>query len=285
MIAIIMIISIIAQVSQQVCRKEFNKISEDIPFGFSLAGVLATLIYFLITAKGNVNVSPKIFSYVIPFSICYTTAYVCTIFAIKHGPLSLTSLIISCSVAVPLIYGVVVLREPLNMALILGIVFLFSSIILVSKPWEKGNSSITPKWIMYISLTFLSNGICMTTQKLFQIKDKGFHSNEFMIFSLVIVFFIILIFVLTSERKKFKDIITNGHILWPALCGTSNGIANQLTMILAVSLPASFLYPVQSAGAIILTAFVSILVYKEKLSNLQKVGFLFGIFAIIIFNI
>ncbi len=137
MITIIVILSIIAQVSQQMCRKEYNKITTDGPLSFSLVGVLATLFYFVIMSKGKMDISPKMLLYVIPFSVCYTTAYVCTIFAIKHGPLSLTSLMISCSVAVPMIYGVVFLREPLSVALALGIAFLFLSIVFVSEPWKR----------------------------------------------------------------------------------------------------------------------------------------------------
>ena len=125
----------------------------------------------------------------------------------------------------------------------------------------------------------------MTVQKLFQLEDGGVHTNEFMICSLVIVALSVLVFVASAERKKFKNIIKNRSIIWPFLCGTGNGVANQLTMILAISLPASFLYPVQSAGAIILTAIVSILIYREKLSSFQKIGFVLGIFAIIVFNI
>ena len=56
-------------------------------------------------------------------------------------------------------------------------------------------------------------------------------------------------------------------------------------MILAVALPASFLYPVQSAGAIIITAIASLVIYKEKLSLFQKIGFVSGVLAIVAFNI
>ena len=56
-------------------------------------------------------------------------------------------------------------------------------------------------------------------------------------------------------------------------------------MFLAVVLPASFLYPIQSAGGIILTAIVSVIVYKEKLSTTHKLGFVAGVLAVIAFNL
>ena len=277
MISLLLIFSIIAQVAQQVCRKEYNKITTDGPLGFSLVGVVTTFIYFVLMSRGKTSLPDG--------SLLYTSAYVFTIFAIKHGPLSLTSLLISCSVVVPLIYGVTALGEPLTVALLSGIILLFASITFVSEPWKKENAVITPKWVFYITLTFLSNGICVTIQKLFQMKDGGAHTNEFMVVSLAFVCVFVILFALFSERKTLKNILRKRRVIWPVLCGAGNGVANQLTMILAVPLPASFLYPVQSAGGIILTAAVSMLFYKEKMSVCQKIGFVLGVVAIVMFNI
>ena len=285
MIVILTVLSIVAQVMQQIFRKEYDKRSNKGEFCFSLVGVFASLIYFIVLTGGNFSFSAEMLLYAIPFSICYTIAYVFTMFSIKNGPLSLTSLIISCSVAVPVIFGVVALKEPVNIALILGVILLFLSVVFVAEPWRKEEMRITVKWIIYSSVTFFSNGFCMSVQKLFQIKDKGVHSNEFMVCSLILTFLSILILVLAKERKSIRNFIKGGGIIWPVLCGAGNGIANQLTMMLAVVLPASFLYPVQSAGAIILTAVISMLFYKERLSLVQKAGFAFGVFAIIAFNI
>lgn len=285
MTAILLVISIITQVSQQMCRKEYNKTSNDKPLSFSLVGVLTTLVYFVVLSGGNFNSTREMFLYSIPFSICYTTAYVCTIFAIKYGPLSLTSLMMSCSIVVPLLYGVTFLKEPVTSALIVGLVLLFLCISLVSEPWKKEDAQISLKWVIYMSATFIANGACITIQKVFQITDRGVHSNEFMICSLMITLLTLVVMVLIRERKEMLNVAKIKNIIWPILCGASNGIANQFTMILAVILPASFLYPVQSAGGIIVTAIVSILLYKEKLSIPQKIGFVAGVLAVIVFNI
>lgn len=285
MTAILLIFSIITQVSQQMCRKEYNKTQSDKPLSFSLVGVLTGLIYFIILSDGKISFTREMFLYSVPFSVCYITAYACTMHAIKHGPLSLTSLMMSCSIVVPLLFGVTFLKEPVTLTLVIGLVLLFSCIILVSEPWKKEDAQISLKWVIYMSATFLANGTCITLQKVFQIKDLGAHSNEFMICSLAITLLTFVVMVLIRERKEILELIKTKGIIWPILCGVSNGIANQFTMMLAVILPASFLYPVQSAGGIIVTAIVSILLYKEKLSLFQKIGFVTGILAVIIFNI
>ena len=283
--SVLLIISIITQVAQQMCRKEYNKKANDKPLSFSIFAIVATLLYFLAISRFNLQIEKGMFTYVIPFALCFTATYIFTFLSIQHGPLSLTSLMISCSVVVPLIYGVVFLDEPLTRTLTIGLVLLLLSVICVSEPWKKENAVISTKWIIYISLTFLSNGICTSIQKYFQVKDRGAHSNEFMICSLAITFIILLIFVMFKERQGAKSVIKTPSVLWPVLCGITNGMANQFTMFLAVVLPASFLYPIQSAGGIILTAVVSVIVYKEKLSTTHKIGFVAGVLAVIAFNL
>ncbi len=285
MITALLMFSIVAQVLQQVCRKEYNKNFSDKPLFFSCIGVLATLIYFIVLSSGKFTFLCEILLYVIPFSICYTTAYICSIYAIRYGPLSITSLVISCSVVVPLIFGVAFLKEPISLFLAIGIALLFLSIALVSKSSEKDNTKITPRWIFHITATFFSNGICMSIQKLFQIRYTDTFSNVFMILSLAITFLFILVVAFIHERNGFKESVKSKSVVWPILCGAGNGVANHLTLMLAVILPASILYPIQSAGGIILTAVVSLVFYKEKLSAYQKLGFVFGVLAIILFNI
>lgn len=282
--SVLLIVSIITQVTQQMCRKEYNKKANDKPLSFSLFAILTSLLYFLAISRFSLVIERSMFVYVIPFAICFTMTYIFTFLSILHGPLSLSSLMISCSVVVPLIYGVVFLHEPLTQTLTIGLVLLLISVVCVSEPWKKENAVISAKWIVYISLTFLCNGICTSIQKYFQVKDRGAHSNEFMVCSLAITFIILLFFVFFKERQGLKDVTKTRSVLWPVLCGISNGMANQLTMFLAVILPASFLYPIQSAGGIILTAIVSIIVYKEKLSLSHKIGFVSGVLAVIAFN-
>ncbi len=285
MVAVLSVLCIVAQVLQQVCRKEYNKKCPDKPFLFSCAGVFTTLMYFIAISGDKFAFSWSVLPYVITFSICYTAAYVCSIYAIMHGPLSITSLVISCSVVVPLIFGVVFLQEPVGPLLVIGIALLLSSTILVSKTSEKENARITPRWLIYIAATFFSNGICMTVQKLFQVTYGGVFRNAFMIISLAIALFFLLVITFICERKGIKEGVKSKSFVWPIICGVGNGVANHLTLILAVILPASILYPIQSAGGIILTAVVSMLFYKEKLSINQKIGFVLGILAIILFNI
>ena len=70
-----------------------------------------------------------------------------------------------------------------------------------------------------------------------------------------------------------------------ALCGIANGAMNLFVMLLSTRMNASLMFPVFSAGGIILTWTVSRFVYKEKLALGQNLALVLGILAVVFMNL
>ena len=105
-----------------------------------------------------------------------------------------------------------------------------------------------------------------------------------MILALAIVAVGLALLSLLTEREVMKSSFKKGWIQM-ITCGGFNGLCNLLVMLCSVSMSASVMFPIISAGSIILTALISILFYKEKLTKMQYVGFVLGIIAIVLLNI
>jgi multidrug transporter EmrE-like cation transporter len=70
------------------------------------------------------------------------------------------------------------------------------------------------------------------------------------------------------------------------LCGAANGAVNLFVILLSTNkMNPSLMFPLISAGGIVITSLVSIFVYKEKLSLLQYIGVVMGIGAIVFMNL
>jgi multidrug transporter EmrE-like cation transporter len=69
------------------------------------------------------------------------------------------------------------------------------------------------------------------------------------------------------------------------LCGVANGASNLFVIALSPNMPASIMFPLVSAGGIVLTSLISIFIYRERLSVLQYIGMVLGIGAIVFLNI
>ena len=141
----------------------------------------------------------------------------------------------------------------------------------------------TIKWIIYAIIAFVGNGMCSTFQKMEQIRFDGAYKNEFMIVALGIDFVILTMIVLVSKADIKSQL--KGCSIYAPLAGIANGATNLLVMVLTALLPTAVLFPSISAGGIIIMFFISLLVYKEKISKQQMVGYIMGVSSVILLNL
>lgn len=126
--------------------------------------------------------------------------------------------------------------------------------------------------------------MCSVVQKMQQLAFNGAYKNEFMILALAIVVVVLTGFVIAKERKEIKTFAKVGWHL-AAFCGVMNGIVNLFVMILSGRMPVSLMFPLISAGGIVITYLVSKFFYKEKLTQRQFIGFIIGIISVVFLNI
>lgn len=268
-------LSALCSVGQSTATKLASKKSENVsPMSFNAAKLGAALILFaLMCARG--------FAFHIPtavFALIYAAAlFFSTLFgylALANGSMVLSSLIASYSVLIPCLYGIIGLNEKAGAVKILGIVLLLISMRLLVKQSEK--AVISKKWTLYVSVTFLCNGLCSVVQKKHQTAYPGEYLAEFMFFAVLACF---LLFLLSSVFLKCGyDKKTSKYA---AFAGILMGLANFLTLFLSAGVGASVLFPVVTMFTVILNTSISRLVFKDKLSRTQLVGILAGAISVI----
>lgn len=229
--------------------------------------------------------------YSVGFAVSYAAAILCTLFAMREGSMALTCLINAYALLIPTLYGMIFLHEAIRATTVIGVLFLLISLFLINM--EKGASEedparekkgITPRWLLFVTLSFLGNGFCSTFQKMGQIALGGEGGNDFMMLALLFVavgFFCLSLF---RERGSYGVSLRRGFYL-ALLCGLANGACNFFVLLLNPRMPASVMYPLISAGSIVLTTLVSVLFLKERLSRLQWVGMVIGVSSIVLLNL
>ncbi len=284
MFNILMLISVIAGISmQQISQKAYLAKNQAGVFTFSSISAFCAALFFVATSGGKLNFTVELYSYSFSFAAVYAASIAGLFLAIKYGPLSLSALLISYSLIIPVLYGIIVLNEEVDIFLIAGVFFLLVSLALVNAV-KKGDGKISVKWIVFILLGFIGNGLCTVVQKVQQQAFSGAYKSEFMIVALVMVAVGFGIAALISEKETFRQSL-GATGLWCVLCGACNGAVNLFVMILTNCMNISVMFPLISVGGIIITFIVSRYVYREKLSAKQKLGALFGVLAVIALNI
>ncbi len=236
---------------------------------------------FFVVTSSKLDFNLSFVPYSIGFAISYAIASVFMVLAIAYGSLSLTSLFVSYSLMIPTFYGLII-GDPIGKGFIPGMILLIISLFLTNKSDEK--TKISFKWIIFVILSFVGNGMCTVVQKMQQVASNGAYKNEFMIVALAIVTIVMLIMTLFTKQKDIKSFAKSGWH-WAIICGVLNGMVNLFVMILSSRMPVSLMFPLISAGGLVVTYIVSRFFYKEKLTKIQSIGFIFGLAAVVFLNI
>lgn len=276
-------ITVVATSVQSAFKKRLNATCQNCEFTLSAMITLVALFFFLIFSK-NLTFSMEILPYSLGYAICYATAAATCVLALACGSLALTDLILSYCSIIPLGYSLIFLGERLNFLQVIGVICLCISFFLTYYRKKKGKWPLSLKWIIYVLLLFVSNGMCGVLVRMQQIRFHAQYDRSFMVISLIIVVLILGTAAVLRERKNLLSALRHGAFL-SAMCGTSNGIANYFSFICLMHIPNSIYFPVTSAAGLVLSCLISQIIFKEKLRPIQYAGITFGVLAMVFINL
>ncbi len=248
---------------------------------FGLITGVTAMLFFVVTSR-SLTFDVRVLPYAAAFAVSYAVSTVASVAAVSCGSLSLTSLIVSYSLMLPTVYGLVFLHDPIGVGLIPGLVLLGASLILINRKDKSIRFSL--RWVISVTLAFLGNGMCSVVQKMEQVRFDGAYKNELMIEALLIVTLLVLVMSLKEEHKDLGQYIKSSWY-YGVISGVLNGMVNLFAMVLCGRMPVSLMFPLISAGGIIVTYLVSRFLYKEKLTKTQFAGFFLGIVAVALLNV
>jgi len=265
-----------------------------------LDGAWMFSIFFI--ANGlSLHITPTSAMYATFYSFFIVMGNIVALFAIRHGKVAVVSLyMLTGGMVFPVIYGVLMLGETLNLYKEIGLVLILLSFfpsIMLKKRLPKELKTKSNKIVLFRILciaAFVCNGMLSVLTKGHSINVNASSEKDFLIFAalLRLVVGIFLIVSLTKGRiptVKITSLFTmfckNGvpknavYILLIVGCYTlCNGIANMFSMITAKTMNSSIQFPLLSGTVVVLTALASWAVYKEKpsIGDVIGIGFTFG---------
>ena len=281
---------------QSVCKKEFSVRSGRGLYFYSAVGTFVAMLFFAAVqaADGTFSYDRTTFWYSLAFSACHATSIVCGTLLFRYGPFGISNLIISYSLLLPTLYGIIK-GEPVTFPLIVGILLFALALFLTNyKKQDAGtDKKANFKWLIFMILAFVANGFCSIVQKaeglalreIYGDRGESF-SGPFMIVALAIGSFSLFILSLITESREDRREMIRKTLWLDVFSGGMNGMVNQFVILLnADGFPASVMFPVISGLGIVLAFFLSLLYYKEKFTKMQVWGFAVGLVSIVILNI
>lgn len=283
MSAFLIAVCVVTLTVQNIFTKQYNIKCPKGEYTYGALRIFFALLFFIFTTR-NITFSYSILPYSIAFAAVYVTATVTSVLALKLGSLAITSLIMSYSLIIPTVYGLIFNNEPLSFTKGIGIIFLLVSLFLIRGESDSKDSKFSVKWLIYIILAFFTNGLCSVVQDAQSKKFDGAQNGNFMILALIIGFSALLVFSVIFERKAILESVKEGVGL-AAAGGICNGATNLLVMVIITTVASSVFFPLLSSCQLILTFIISVVFFKEKFILRQIIGLICGLAALIFLNI
>jgi len=261
--------------------------------GFTLIASAGLLLYSLFQPK-LLLISSDTLLFGIMFGIVFTLTIIFYNLAISTGPLSYTAFYFSASMIIPALTGIIAFGEPLKITVIAAIILFLAAFYFINvNPDTKSGNKASQKWKIYCLLTFLCNGSLAVIQKVHQYTMESTQSDGLMLvgFSSAFVFYAIAYGVMCMARTTGFSLSLTGevallcrNILPMVLLAVTSLIGNLIMTYLSGVVPSSYLFPLVQGSIIVSITLCSVIIFREHLSRLGRIGITLGIVAIIIIN-
>ena len=280
---LLLIVVIILTSAQSVFQKQYNlKVKNPNVFMFSGILSLSAMLFFVVSSGFKLSFTEEFLPYSVGFGLSYAAALIGIVYAIRYGSMAISNLVVSYSLMIPTLYGVIVLKDDVSFIAYIGVLLLLVSIFLLNA--KKSEMKFSLKWVISAGVAFVGNGMCSTFQKMEQIRFDGGYKSEFMIAALIIASVVLLIMAAIQNGNREKNELKL-CVKLAGISGIANGVTNLFVMLLTGKMSSAVLFPSISAGGIVLSFFIAIFAYKEKLHKVQITGYVLGVLSVILLNL
>lgn len=244
---------------------------------------LIAIIFILISGQ-SLLVEPLTLILGIIFGIFFASTIIVYSKSLQLGPMSLSTLFMSMSLILPLLFSIVFMSESLTTINVIGVLLVFCTFLLSTQFNIEGRLSI--KWFAYSVLTLLCNG---TLSILLKIQQTTLPSEQLKpFFAIGYGCAALTIIILYSKQKKVDKPInfkSSNILLLIFLTGLSSYMGNSLVATLLDSIPAVVLFPIVNGGIVVIASIASILLFKEKLDLKGVLRLILGIAAVVLLSV
>lgn len=278
----LIVMNTFAGLAEGIFIKKYN--SKHIHGGFIFTAIVSlfAMMFCIIRAGGRFVVVPEIVPYAVIAGILYCVASILTYFALSCGSFALSMLVLSYSLVFTIGYGVFFLHESVTVFSIIGFVLLVISLFLTRKDGISGK--VSAKWLVYIVISVVGSGMYSVVTRMQQIHFNEVYNNEFLAISFGLSAVILFVFGIFIDGKNMKEIVKYA-VPYAMGAGLINGLRNVLSLLICTFLPISVSSATGSGMKIVISFFVSYLLFKETFLKRQIVGVGVGAAALVLLNI
>lgn len=197
--------------------------------------------------------------------------------SVKENGAGISGAFAKIGILIPMILSIILWRELPTSLQWIGIFLALLSIFIVNFSFDMTTRNYINKTLI---LLFLFGGIGEFQNKLFQTYSQVITKDVFLFFVFFTAFLISLYSTFKGNKKiSLKDLMIG------ILVGIPNLFSSYFLILALTALKTSIVFPIYSAGSILLINIGSFIIFKEKLTKKQLYSVALTILALILINI
>ena len=256
-----------------------------------LSGAISSLFSAIVLLFWGGIGETSVFTFLlgILFGAVVATQGVMTLKAMEIGPMSYTSVIVSFSMLISALSGVVLgIDAGISIWQIIGIVFMLGSFLFaVEKDKEKRKASW--RWLTFCLIAFCCCGSVGVMQKIHQHSEYKDELGSFLLIAFITSFVMLSVLTFVTSKKEKTPIFAKTEdgkldyvaFLIPILIGVMTAVNHKLNLYLSGVMPSAVFFPIVNGGGLVLTTLSAVLIFRERISGRQWIGVGLGVVSII----
>lgn len=281
---IYLILTILQSTAIFVVMKLFNRFRIDNWQAITVNYIVATVFGFAIY-RGEI--SPEVifkeewFIYALILGLTFISTFFVFALSSQKVGVALTSVASKMSVIIPVIAGLILLGEKLNVWSSIGVALALIAFYLTLG--QGANSSFPRKYLFLPLLLFLGNGVNDTLMKYTEFHFVSDTNNLILFLSVIFLSSLLLgiiISIIKYSRARYHISLKN--ILAGIILGLLN-FGSTFYILKCMGLyDSSVVFPITNAGIVSLSALIGFYFFREKLSKKNWAGIALAILAIVL---
>ncbi|MDC1395142.1 EamA/RhaT family transporter [Bacteroidia bacterium] len=227
------------------------------------------------------NIQAPWFAYCILLGFVFVAIFFSMALTTEKMGISVTAVSGKMSVVVPILFAYLVAKESISTLFIIGLVLSLLSIYFIS---IKKDLLIEKKHLILPIIVFLGGGIIDTSLKILESTYGNEVSMDTISYSIFLGAFIAGLILYTIRFKAQFQFFEKKSIIAGILLGVPNyfSIFFLLSAISGFSTKSAFVFGVNNVGVVLLSTFLSVIIFREKLSSKNRIGLILALISIII---
>lgn len=252
-----------------------------------ISGAASIVAPSMVLYLSNKTVGITMFSFLMAIgsTLCTALSMICTLKAYDAGQIAIITVFSSMgSIVISCIWGMVFLNEVISARQIAAICLIIIAILMITVKFDE---KLNKRLLGFNLLVFLAIGVGNIFTKMHQIEQTYATVDElsFVVWLGIIRVIVFLPFLLIAKKKNDKSLHLPKSAYVYATATSIVGIVYYIiTLLVAAVLPLSIMSSLSMGSQIGLSAILSWILYKEKLSKREIAGVLLSILGVFLYT-